>query len=101
MSAKLDEQNTKNQLRKSIEQACTDLRSSMNKFYATKEQYNSSFVSYKNMETKYNVGMMTAIDYLIEKNNFFQAESKLIQSKYEYIFNTKILDFYQGKSITF
>jgi len=101
MSAKLDEQNTKNQLRKSIEQAYTDLRSSMNKFFATKEQYNSSLVSYKNMETKYNVGMMTAIDYLIEKNNFFQAESKLIQSKYEYIFNTKILNFYQGQAITF
>jgi outer membrane protein len=101
MSARLDEQNTKNQLRKSIEQACTDLRSSMNKFFATKEQYNSALVSYKNMETKYNVGMMTAIDYLIEKNNFFQAESKLIQSKYEYYFNEKILDFYQGTSITF
>ncbi len=101
MSAKLDEQNTKNQLRKSIEQACTDLRSSMNKFFATKEQYNSSMVSYRNMETKYNVGMMTAIDYLIEKNNFIQAESKLIQSKYEYIFNSKILDFYQGKPIKF
>lgn len=101
MSAKLDEQNTKNQLRKSIEQACTDLRSSMNKFFATKEQYNSSMVSYKNMETKYNVGMMTAIDYLIEKNNFIQAESKLIQSKYEYIFNSRILDFYQGKPIKF
>jgi outer membrane protein len=100
-SARLDEQNTKNQLRKSIEQACTDLRSSMNKFFATKEQYNSSMVSYKNMETKYNVGMMTAIDYLIEKNNFFQSESKLIQSKYEYIFNTRILDFYQGKPINF
>ena len=101
MSARLDEQNTKNQLRKSIEQAYTDLRSSMNKFFATKEQYNSSMVSYKNMETKYNVGMMTAIDYLVEKNNFIQAESKLIQSKYEYIFNSKILDFYQGNPIQF
>jgi len=100
-SAKLDEQNTKNQLRKSIEQTYTDLRSSMNKFFATKEQYNSSMVSYKNMEIKFNVGMMTAIDYLVEKNNFIQAESKLIQAKYEYIFNTKILDFYQGKAITF
>jgi outer membrane protein len=101
MSARLDEQDTKNQLRRSIEQACTDLRSSMNKFFATKEQYNSAMVSYKNMETKYNVGMMTAIDYLIEKNNFYQAESKLIQAKYDYLFNTKILDFYQGNPIQF
>jgi outer membrane protein len=101
MSARLDEQDTKNQLRRSIEQACTDLRSSMNKFFATEEQYNSAMVSYKNMETKYNVGMMTAIDYLIEKNNFYQAESKLIQAKYDYLFNTKILDFYQGNPIQF
>ena len=101
LTAQLNEQNTKNQLRKSIEQTYTDLKNSMKKYEATKEQYNSAEVSYKNMETKYNVGMVTAIDFLVEKNNFIQAQSNLIQAKYDYIFKTKILDFYQGKPIKF
>ena len=101
LTAKLNEQNTKNQLRKSIEQTYTDLRNSMKKYEATKEQVISSGVSYKNTETKYNLGLVTAIDFLVEKNNYFQAQSNLIQAKYDYVFKTKILDFYIGTPITF
>jgi outer membrane protein len=99
LSAQLDEQNTRLQLRKTIEQSYTDLRNSIKKFEATKEQISAAELSYKNMERKYNVGMMTATDYLIEKNNYFQAQSNSIQAKYDYIFKSKILDFYQGKPI--
>jgi outer membrane protein len=99
LSAQLDEQNTRLQLRKTIEQAYTDLRNSIKKYEATREQISAAELSYKNMERKYNVGMSTATDYLIEKNNYFQAQSNGIQSKYDYIFKTKILDFYQGKPI--
>jgi outer membrane protein len=99
LSAQLDEENTRLQLRKIIEQAYTDLRSSINKYAASKEQVKSAELAYKNVEKKYNVGLSTAIDYLIQKNIFFQAESNLIQSKYDFIFKAKILDFYQGKPI--
>ena len=101
LTAQLNEQNIKNQLRKSIEQTYTDLKNSMKKYEATLEQYNSAEVSYKNTETKYNVGMVTAIDFLVEKNNYIQAQANLIQSKYDYLFKTKILDFYVGTPIRF
>jgi outer membrane protein len=101
LSAQLDEQNTRLQLRKTIEQSYTDLRNSINKYEATKEQISAAELSYQNMERKYNVGMSTAIDFLIEKNNYFQAQSNGIQAKYDYIFKSKILDFYQGKTIQF
>ena len=101
LSAQLDEQNTRLQLRKTIEQSYTDLRNSINKYQATKEQISAAELSYQNMERKYNVGMSTAIDFLIEKNNYFQAQSNGIQAKYDYIFKSKILDFYQGKPIQF
>ncbi len=101
LSAQLDEQNTRLQLRKTIEQSYTDLRNSIKKYEAVKEQISAAELSYQNMERKYNVGMMTAIDYLIEKNNYFQAQSNGIQAKYDYIFKSKILDFYQGKPIQF
>ncbi len=101
LSAQLDEQNTRHQLRKTIEQSYTDLRNSIKKYEAVKEQISAAELSYQNMERKYNVGMATAIDYLIEKNNYFQAQSNGIQAKYDYIFKSKILDFYQGKPIQF
>ena len=101
LNTRLIEQNTKNQLRKSIEQSYTDLKNALNKYFATKEQYAAAEDSYKNMEKKYNVGLVAAIDYLLEKNNFYQAQSNMIQSKYDYFFKQKILDFYEGKAIVF
>lgn len=100
LSAQLDEENTRLQLRKVIEQSFTDLKSSIKKFEATKEQVSAAELAYKNVERKYSVGLSTAIDFLIEKNTFFQSQSNLIQAKYDYIFKAKILDFYQGKAIT-
>ena len=101
LTAQLNEQDTRLQLRKTIEQSYTDLKNSIKKYEATKEQIAAAELSYRNMERKYKVGLATAIDYLIEKNAYYQAQSNGIQSKYDYIFKSKILDFYQGKAITF
>ena len=101
MNAQLNEKNIKNQLRKNIEQTYTDLKSALRKYESTKEQLAAAEISYDNMEKKYNVGLSNAIDFLVEKNNYFKAQSNLIQAKYDYVFKTKILDFYQGTAISF
>jgi len=97
----LSEQNVKNTLRKTIEQTYTDLRAAGKKYEATKQQVTAVESAYRNAEKKFTVGVMNATDYLIQKNSFTQAQSSLIQAKYDYIFKQKILDFYQGKAITF
>jgi outer membrane protein len=97
----LSEQDIKLQLRKTIEQSYTDLKNSIKKYEATKDQIAAAELAYNNMDRKYKVGMATAIDFLIEKNAFYQAQSNGIQAKYDYIFKSRILDFYQGVPITF
>lgn len=101
MTAQLNEQNTKNVLRKSIEQTYTDLKAAIKKYEATKEQLSAVKSVYENAQKKFDVGVMTATDFLIQKNNYEQSQSNLIQAKFDYIFKGKILDFYQGKEIRF
>jgi len=43
--------------------------------------------------------MINSVEYNQSKNNLSKAQSDLLQAKYEYIFRTKILDFYNGKPI--
>jgi len=100
-SAKLTEQLTQTQLRTAIEQTYVDLKGATKKYEATKEQLEAVNSVYTNAEKKFNVGVMSATDFLIQKNNYTQALSNLIQAKYDYIFKSKILDFYQGKAIQF
>jgi outer membrane protein len=101
ITTKLNEQNTRNFLRKTIEQAYSDLRASVRKYEATRAQLDAVESVYKNAEVKYSVGAMSATDFLIEKKSFAQTQSGLIQARYNTIFLKKILDFYQGKAITF
>jgi len=100
-NAMLNEQLTQKQLRTVIEQTYVDLKGAAKKYEATKEQLTAVNSVYTSSEKKYNVGVMTATDFLIQKNNLTQAMSNLIQAKYDYIFKSKILDFYQGKDIRF
>ncbi|NCA77335.1 MAG: TolC family protein [Alphaproteobacteria bacterium] len=101
INAQLNEQNTKNVLRKSVEQTYADLKAAAKKYEATLLQLEAVDAVYKNAETKFTVGVMNATDFLIQKNSFTQSQSSMIQAKYDLIFKGKILDFYQGKQIRF
>jgi outer membrane protein len=98
-NAELDEKNTKNQLRKNVEQACTDVSSAEEEYNASTEQYDAAFESYQLATEKFNQGLLNSVDYLFEKTNLIVAESKLLQSKYNLIFSYKKLDFYMGLPI--
>jgi outer membrane protein len=99
-NADLNQTNIKNQLRKSIEQACTDVSSAQIQFEASKEKYDAVEESYALAEEKFNNGLINSVDFLIEKNNMIIAESDLLQSKFNLLFSYKIIDFYSGNPIT-
>ena len=98
-NAELDEINTKNQLRKEIEQACLDVVSAQSEYEASQEKYQSVLESYALAEEKFKQGLINSVDFLFEKTNQIVAESQLLQSKFNLIFTYKILDFYSGVPI--
>jgi outer membrane protein len=100
-SAELDEINVRNQLRKSIEQACQDVTSSQTEYEASLEAYKAVKESFDVAAEKYAQGLMNSVDFLIQKTSYIAAESNLLQSKYRLIFSYKVLDFYIGKPLTF
>jgi outer membrane protein len=94
--AELSELDTKNQLRKNIEQACLDVTSAQIEYEASIEKYNATQESTALSEEKFNQGIINSVDYLVSKTNLIVSESQLLQSKYNLIFSYKILDFYMG-----
>jgi outer membrane protein len=100
-TAQLNTIQTKNQLRKDIEQACVDVTSAEKEYEASLEGYNATNESYQVASEKFAQGAINSSDYLIQKTNFIKAESQLLQSKYNLIFAYKTLDFYSGKPLAF
>jgi len=97
---KLNEQDVKNQVRKSVEQASTNLIAAEKKLAASQDQLTSEERTYKDLEKKFNLGLVNATDFLVEKNNLSKASLNLVQAKYDYLFKTKVVDFYLGKTLT-
>ncbi|MBW8331006.1 MAG: TolC family protein [Prolixibacteraceae bacterium] len=98
-NTELQLQSTKNLLRKDIEQAYTNALASFKRYVANQKAVVSSTEAFRYTEEKFNVGMINSVEYNQVKNNLTNAQSDLLQAKYEYIFRTKILDFYNGQSI--
>ena len=89
-------ENTKKQLYKNIQQAFTDAVAALKKFNVSTKAVTSIEESFRYTEQKFNVGMVTPVDYNAAKTQLLNAQSDMSQAKYEYIFKTKVLDFYKG-----
>lgn len=92
---------TKNNLRKTIEQAYNDAVAAHKKFMAAKKTVDFQTESFQYSEEKYNLELLTSYEYNNAKNTLFTAQTDLLQAKYDYMFKIKMLDFYLGKPLTF
>lgn len=93
-------QQNRNVLRRDIEQVYTNALAAFNRYISTDKAVASMKEAFRYTEEKFNVGMINSVEYNQSKTNLTNAQSDLIQAKYEYIFRTKILDFYNGVAIT-
>jgi outer membrane protein len=93
-------QSQRNVLRKDLETVYTNALASMNSYLSAEKAVHSMKEAFRYTEEKFNVGMINSVDYNINKTQLTNAQSELLQAKYEYIFRTKILDFYNGVPIT-
>ncbi len=89
-------QSASNTLRKEIEQSYTNAIAALNRYNSTQKAVESMQEAFRYVEEKFNVGMVNSVDYNLQKNQLTAAQSQLLQAKYEFIFRSKILDFYNG-----
>ena len=90
----------KNNLRKQIQQAHANAIAAMKKYEASEKAVKSTEEAFRYVQEKFNLGIVTPLEFNDSKNKVTASQSSFIQAKYEYIFRVKILDFYNGKEIT-
>ena len=100
-NAELTAMNTRLTLRQQIETAYTNMRAGANRYKATQAQVASLERAFQIAESRLNAGAINATDYSIAKTNLDRARASLVQTKYDYVFRIKILDFYQNKPLSF
>lgn len=96
---KLELIDQQNNLRKYIEQACTDALLAESNFEALQEQYAAEKEAYEVGAEMFKLGMINSVEFLTSKNNLMVAESKFTQAKYTLVMQKEIIEYYLGNAI--
>lgn len=92
-------ENAKKTLYKEIQQAWYNATAAESKYASSHAATLASEESFRLMTQKYENGKANAVEFNEVKQNLMKAQSDELQAKYEYLFRTKILDFYKGVPI--
>jgi outer membrane protein len=86
----------KQSLFKEIQQAYTNAVASQDKYRSAAKASQSAQVAFDFEQTKYDNGRSTALELSNARTRLEKALSEEAQAKYDLLFRTKILEFYQG-----
>jgi outer membrane protein len=88
------------QLKTNIDRAIADARAAKRSYEAATTAVEASTASYRNAQTRYDVGAVNSLELQTARNAMEQAKIDLVRARYQYIFNLKLVEFYQGKPLT-
>lgn len=93
-------EDAKKALYKEIQQAYYNAVNAESKFESSRTADEAAKASFNLMKEKYANGKATSTEFNEARTNWLKAVSDRIQAKYDYLFRTKILDFYKGVPLT-
>lgn len=96
----LNLEQAKQDLTTTITQAYADAKASLKQYQASMLSVASLEESFKNVQNKFNFGAATSFEVEQIRGRLVNAKSNLINAKYNFVFRSKVLDFYMGKPLT-
>ncbi len=94
-------ENTKKSLYKEIQQAYYNAVNAQAKYDSSEKALHSQQEAFRLMQAKYEFGKANITEFNETKNNLMKAESDLVRAKYEYVYQSALLDFYRGRPFDF
>jgi outer membrane protein len=83
-------------LRESIEKAYADAKAALDQFVSSQSSLVAQEELFKNAQESFNSGVMTSFDFDQVRNSLVNAQASMVNAKYNFIFRTKLLEYYYG-----
>lgn len=94
-------ENVKKSLYKEIQQAYYNAVAAKAQYESSSEAVASNKAAFDLMSAKYEYGKANITEFNESKNNLLKSESDLARSKYEYMYDMSLLEFYRGRGLDF
>ena len=99
LNTKVTNDLVKQQLKTDVMTAVTDARASKKSYEAAERALDASDAAYQNAQRRFDLGAINTFELTSAKIARDQAEIERTRSKFQYLFNLKIVDFYLGKEL--
>ena len=94
--AKNNLEQQKQTIKQNVQKAQFDAESNYESYLAATEAEKSSSLALDFAQKSYDAGITTIYDLSVARNNLANAQGSVAQSKYNYLFSLKLLNFYAG-----
>lgn len=91
----------KKNLYKEVQQVYYNAVAAQSRYVSSQAALESSREAFRLMQAKYENGKATITEFNETKNNLLKTESDLVQARYEYLYQTALVDFYRGRELSF
>jgi len=96
-SARIQFEQAKYNLNRTIQKAHADAIAAFETYQATEKSLEAFEQAYRYAEQRFGLGALSSIEYNEARVRLAQAQAEAVQSKYQFIFMLKILEFYRGE----
>lgn len=98
MNQEMQLDNVKKQLYKEIQQAYYNAVASKSRYESSREVEASAQESFQLVQAKYEGGKASITEFNESKNRLVTSQADVIKYRYEYLFNTALLEFYRNST---
>lgn len=88
------------QLKTDVQRAIADARAARRLYEAAQRSVQAARLSFENAQKRYDLGAANSLELFTARNALDRAEVDLVSAKYQYFFNLKVIDFYEGRPLT-
>lgn len=99
INAELNNRQLRQQLKSDIQRALADARAGKRSLEASEKSLEAAQVAFENAERRFDLGAINSLEYVTARNNLALAQTNLTRARYQYLFNVKNVEFYQGKPL--
>jgi outer membrane protein len=96
----LTNEQTRQQLKTDIQTAIANARAARRSLIAAQASEEASRLAFENAQQRFDIGTSNQLEFNTARNNLSRAQMDLTRAKYQYVFNVKQVEFFQGKKIT-
>lgn len=100
-AARLQKDQTIQDIKSKVQIALADYKAAKKQYQASEKAFAAQKNAFESTKTQFDIGLVSIYDFMNAKTLFDQAQNTLLLSKYDFVFKTKILDFYLGENLTF